>query len=138
MTQNAAVAAIVFALKDDDGLNFLQCWNEGNFSAIRKEWPEAPESVFIGADPSHPQTGFESSEQDEFVGRMYECCDIEMAITSGQFKKMDDVLHAVRASSAAIEKKLKEAGVQFAKSGKAGDPKHDAYMAGTLMDLKQA
>ena len=55
-TQNAAVAAIQFALETDDGLTFLRCWNEGNFDAIRREWPEAPEAVFVGADPLHPAT----------------------------------------------------------------------------------
>lgn len=55
-TQNAAVAAIQFALETDEGLEFLRCWNEGNFDAIRREWPEAPEAVFVGADPLHPGT----------------------------------------------------------------------------------
>ena len=55
-TQNAAVAAIQFALETDDGMAFLRCWNEGNFEAIRREWPEAPEAVFVGADPLHPAT----------------------------------------------------------------------------------
>lgn len=54
--QNAAVAAIQFALEADEGLVFLRCWNEGNFAAIRREWPDAPEEVFIGADPLHPAT----------------------------------------------------------------------------------
>ena len=55
-TQNAAVAAIQFALETDDGLAFLRCWNEGNFDTIRREWPEAPEAVFVVADPLHPAT----------------------------------------------------------------------------------
>lgn len=55
-THAPAVAAIQFALETDDGLSFLRCWNEGNFDAIRHEWPEAPEAVFIGADPLHPAT----------------------------------------------------------------------------------
>lgn len=50
---HAAVAAIEFALKTEEGLQFLRCWNEGNFEAIRDEWPEAPEEVFIGADTLH-------------------------------------------------------------------------------------
>jgi hypothetical protein len=50
---HASIAAIQFALKSDEGMDFLRCWNEGNFDAIRKEWPEAPEDVFIGADPMH-------------------------------------------------------------------------------------
>lgn len=52
----AAVAAIAFAIEDDDGKAFLRCWNEGDFEAIRREWPEAPEDVFIGADSLHKTT----------------------------------------------------------------------------------
>lgn len=48
---DAAVAAIQFALEADEGMAFLRCWNEGDFNSIRGEWPEAPEEVFIGADP---------------------------------------------------------------------------------------
>lgn len=55
--QSAAVAAIEFALQpDSDGLEFLRAWFHGDFDAIRKEWPEAPEAVFVGADPLHPAT----------------------------------------------------------------------------------
>lgn len=54
-TQNAAIAAIHFALVTDDGIEFLRCWNEGNFDAIRREWPDAPGDVFIEADPLHPE-----------------------------------------------------------------------------------
>ncbi|WP_421526870.1 hypothetical protein [Pseudomonas brenneri] len=50
---DAAVAAIQFALETEEGLQFLRCWNDGDFDAIRDEWPEAPEEVFIGADPLH-------------------------------------------------------------------------------------
>lgn len=50
---DAAVAAIQFALEDDDGMQFLRLWNGGDFDDIRREWPEAPEEVFIGADPLH-------------------------------------------------------------------------------------
>ncbi|MGR2849159.1 hypothetical protein ABMX62_19130 [Vibrio vulnificus] len=48
---NAAVAAIQFALETDDGLSFLRLWNEGEFDVLRKEWPDAPEAIYIGADP---------------------------------------------------------------------------------------
>ena len=53
-----ATAAIQFALSYDceEPMSFLRCWNEGDFDAIRREWPEAPENVFIGADPLHPDT----------------------------------------------------------------------------------
>lgn len=49
----AAVAAIQFALEADEGVQFLHLWNEGEFAVIREEWPEAPDAVFIGADPLH-------------------------------------------------------------------------------------
>lgn len=48
---NAAVAAILFALEDDEGMAFLRYWNEGEFDRCRSGWPEAPEEVYIGADP---------------------------------------------------------------------------------------
>jgi Lar family restriction alleviation protein len=51
--QDAAVAAIQFALEDEcgDGLQFLRYWNEGEFDVIRRNWADVPEAVFIGADP---------------------------------------------------------------------------------------
>jgi hypothetical protein len=54
--QDAAIAAIAFALHADEGLEFLRCWNQGDFDVCREEWPEAPEAVYVGADPLHPQT----------------------------------------------------------------------------------
>ncbi len=48
---DAALAAMKFALHADEGMEFLRCWMHGDFDAIRKEWPEAPDAVFIGADP---------------------------------------------------------------------------------------
>lgn len=53
--EDAAVAAIRFAV-DHCGLDareFLHCWMYGDFDAIRSEWPEAPEAVFIGSEPLH-------------------------------------------------------------------------------------
>lgn len=62
---NAAVSAIQFALEDDDGIDFLRYWNEGDFDVLRRNWPEAPEAVFIGADPQHDRTAAElDREQD--------------------------------------------------------------------------
>lgn len=56
---NAAAAAIQFALTGEEGMAYLRCWNEGNFEACRREWPEAPEDCYIGADPLHPLTKVE-------------------------------------------------------------------------------
>lgn len=38
-----------FLLSTDDPMDFLRCWNEGNFEACRREWPEAPEAVYPAA-----------------------------------------------------------------------------------------
>lgn len=46
-----ACAAIEYALKDDSPMEFLRCWFEGDFEALRREWPKVPDEVFIGADP---------------------------------------------------------------------------------------
>ncbi|WP_409302815.1 hypothetical protein [Pseudomonas sp. KCJK8993] len=51
LENDAACAAIDFALKDEDGLIFLRLWNEGEFDVIRTEWENVPDEVFIGADP---------------------------------------------------------------------------------------
>lgn len=53
---SAAVAVIQFILDMSDGteLDFLRLWNEGEFDTCRKEWPEAPEACYIGADPLLP------------------------------------------------------------------------------------
>lgn len=46
-----ASAAIAFALQNEEPMEFLRLWNEGSFDDIRREWPDAPDDVFIGADP---------------------------------------------------------------------------------------
>jgi hypothetical protein len=54
---NAAVAAIEFALEDHDaGMTFLHMWNYGEFDKIRAEWPNCPVEVFRGADPLFKET----------------------------------------------------------------------------------
>lgn len=64
---DAASAAIQFALEvdgeDSSGLNFLSRWNQGDFDICRKEWPEAPEACYIGADPLHPKSAGALSTQ---------------------------------------------------------------------------
>lgn len=34
----------------EEPLEFLRCWNEGNFDALREEWPDAPKEIYY-ADP---------------------------------------------------------------------------------------
>ncbi|MHB0818513.1 hypothetical protein ACYCFK_09555 [Stutzerimonas stutzeri] len=50
-SSNAAVAAIEYALRDDDPMAFLRCWFHGDFDVLRREWENVPDEVFIGADP---------------------------------------------------------------------------------------
>lgn len=49
-TQTMVAAVIQFTLKAEDGLMFLRLWNEGEFDAIRKEWPDCPDECFAGAE----------------------------------------------------------------------------------------
>lgn len=55
---NAAVAAIEYSIRHDvdEGQQFLRCWFEGDFETCRKEWPDAPDACYVGADPLHPGT----------------------------------------------------------------------------------
>ncbi len=50
----ATIAVIQFVLetekKDSSGMDYLRLWNEGEFDKCRKEWPEAPDECYIGAD----------------------------------------------------------------------------------------
>lgn len=48
---NAAVAAIAYAIGDDECHTFLQLWSDGEFQTLRDEWDNVPNEVFIGADP---------------------------------------------------------------------------------------
>ncbi len=54
----ASTEAIKFALTLPtwETYDFLSMWSEGDFKELRDGWPEAPESVYIGADPLHPET----------------------------------------------------------------------------------
>lgn len=47
---SAVVSYMTGAGRMENPMEFLHCWNEGNFEAIRKEWPDAPKEVFY-ADP---------------------------------------------------------------------------------------
>ncbi len=55
---HAAVAAIEYAIdmNTDDGLYFLMAWHQGDFDVCRRDWPDAPDDCYIGADPLHPGT----------------------------------------------------------------------------------
>lgn len=42
-----AVISYVLANPCESPLEFLHCWNEGDFDSIRREWPDAPSDVFL-------------------------------------------------------------------------------------------
>lgn len=66
---DAAIAAIEFAIDPNTEcpIEFLRLWLEGNFDAIEKEWPEAPEAVYRGVDLDYPRRhkGTENENRDD-------------------------------------------------------------------------
>ena len=58
-----AAAAIQFALTDPEGMTFLRLGNEGDFDTLRREWPDAPIEVYVGADPLATQPGGSDNDQ---------------------------------------------------------------------------
>lgn len=60
-----AVISYILSNRNESPLDFLRCWNEGNFEALRKEWSDAPEEIYIGPDTLHPMTiGFGKDAPD--------------------------------------------------------------------------
>lgn len=53
---NNALIKFILSPKAESAMEFLRCWNEGDFESCRREWPEAPEAVYIGPDTLHPKT----------------------------------------------------------------------------------
>lgn len=43
----AAKTAMEYAVTAQEGQTFLKLWQEGDFDAIRKEWPDAPEMIYV-------------------------------------------------------------------------------------------
>ena len=47
---NAVIEYILGKGFMESPMEFLRCWNQGNFEALREEWPDAPEEIYL-ADP---------------------------------------------------------------------------------------
>jgi len=47
---NAVISYMLGKGYCEEPLEFLRCWKEGNFDALREEWPDAPEEIYL-ADP---------------------------------------------------------------------------------------
>jgi hypothetical protein len=52
----------------------------------------------------------DNEDAHQYYGRMMECCDIERAIETGQFKTLQDVLAAVKLSANHLQTELKTFG----------------------------
>ena len=51
---NAVISYILNEGRTEDPVEFLRCWSEGNFDALREEWPDAPEEIYF-ADPLYKE-----------------------------------------------------------------------------------
>ena len=47
---NAVITYILGKGSMESPMEFLRCWNEGDFESLREEWPEAPQEIYY-ADP---------------------------------------------------------------------------------------
>lgn len=56
-SHDPALADIKFAISIDEGdiPIFLDYWMHGDFDKIRREWPDCPNSVFVGAEIDTPR-----------------------------------------------------------------------------------
>ena len=83
-----AVISYMLANPCESPMEFLRCWNEGNFDSLRNEWPDAPEEIYL-ADSQHPDfKGLETAEQDlpsQLVGtKLLARCNEWIAVASSQ------------------------------------------------------
>ena len=99
MTTDSAVAAIQFALAQGvECYDFLRLWNEGEFEVIRKEWPDVPAEVFVGADPllkynpppEHPDLERLQKAEHRLKGLQALCGHVENGTDTGVTLFQDD------------------------------------------------
>jgi hypothetical protein len=92
---DAAVAAIEFALsKGHEGLEFLSSWMHGDFDVIRQEWPDAPATVFQGADPMHQSLSLPAAPNQ--VASTPEGSESVSVETSASQQAMHHYMHVLR------------------------------------------
>jgi hypothetical protein len=97
-----------FLLTTDDPMNFLRCWNEGNFEACRREWPEAPDEVYPA--PFFEQDDREMKEEAAIWKLIHKHARDLHAVDywSGSCKDSNK-LHKAYESGDALSKALKDA-----------------------------
>lgn len=49
------MAVIAYMLNDDEPLEFLRCWDAGNFHTMCEKWPDAPKEIYY-ADPLNEES----------------------------------------------------------------------------------
>lgn len=60
---NAVIDYMLNAGSTEDPMSFLRCWNEGNFDALRKDWPDAPPEIYLADPLSNPPPAFKEAEE---------------------------------------------------------------------------
>lgn len=68
-TYNAVINYTIKCGMGEGGIEFLRCWREGNLDAIRKEWPDAPEAVYLIHDESDKDTSGTKSPENQEVAQ---------------------------------------------------------------------
>lgn len=53
---NALINYMLGKGANQEPLVLLHYWNQGDFDSCREGWPDAPEEIYIGSDPLHPET----------------------------------------------------------------------------------
>lgn len=93
-------ALIKFLLCTDEALVFLRCWNEGNFDACRKEWPEAPSVLypdtflFQAAPAAQADSALEDAERYRWLRNP--TTDVALVLDKRtEWVPPDDVVHGV-------------------------------------------
>lgn len=51
---NAVISYMLGKGRVESPLEFLRCWNDGDFESLREEWPDAPEEIYL-ADPLYKE-----------------------------------------------------------------------------------
>jgi hypothetical protein len=88
MRPDAAAAAIQFSLSTEDGRTFLELWQYGDFDIIRREWPDVPDAVFVGADPLHtaaPLAQPDAKPDSDRAQKVAECVAAIRPVVCGKF-----------------------------------------------------
>lgn len=60
---NAVISYMLGKGYMEEPLEFLRCWNQGDFDICRKDWPDAPPECYLGADQFAVEEGHENGDR---------------------------------------------------------------------------